>query len=196
MIELEDARNVVESVARIIAPDLPLDTPTLPAPGDAFPNLLRRAFGIVSAPPAWGLRVAAAIQAALHACGASLSCMGAFGTAFMVIFVGLLVVQLRGAFGRCFAPTRHWAINAAAITFTEILSSATGALVVLISANAISKDPTPRLLWHAAVFGPPVLLLAFSAAGIAQVGLLFSIVNRNFAPGSSRACGTRYSVAW
>ncbi len=140
-----------------------------------------------------------------------------FLVAFVLLLAGLIVVQACGGFGRCFwadaaTTARSWwqrfvrrVGNTLVILAVNAASAAAGALTVVVAMYAFTRLVAPMPAgtetgwrWDAVTFGPPLLVLAFCASGVMQVGLL----GRNFAD-DRREWISRlgawlliYSVAW
>lgn len=126
--------------------------------------------------------------AAVSLLGSWLVQFGVFRIAFAVLFFGLSVVQVMGGFGLCFSLPRgrsqdrgvtdtrtrvlNGVVNAIAILIASTISAATGGVLVSLGASGFARISNLYGVAAAITFGPPLLVLAFSAAGSIQIGLL------------------------
>lgn len=134
-----------------------------------------------------------------------------FLIATAIVFLFLLVIQLAGAFHRCFYPgndkpdgsTKRRAFLIIS-GFSLAAAAGTGGLLVLLTRilhNAFSCPDQVRVCLsqtHQIVFGPPIIIAILSCATVLQIGLL----GRNF-PDERREWWSRlgawlliYTVSW
>jgi hypothetical protein len=142
---------------------------------------------------------------------ASTSDLPLFLIATGIVFLFLLVIQLAGAFHRCFYPgndkpdgsTKRRAFLIIS-GFSLAAAAGTGGLLVLLTRivqNAFSCPDRMRVCLsqtHQIVFGPPIIITILSCATVLQIGLL----GRNF-PDERREWWSRlgawlliYTLSW